>query len=109
MDGEAGWWTTSGNIGLPPLARVMGVGRQQQHQKKLFGIVNSLLGRGKKVLLPQHDDSLTLARLFNEFFITKIDNVRHEFPILEQDLPTPSSIHFNAILDVKLQSLVLLF
>ena len=29
MDGEAGWWTTSGNIGLPPLARVMGVGRQQ--------------------------------------------------------------------------------
>ena len=31
MDGEAGWWTTSGNIGLPPLARVMGVGRQQQY------------------------------------------------------------------------------
>ena len=31
MDGEAGWWTTSGNIGLPPLARVMGMGRQQQH------------------------------------------------------------------------------
>ena len=31
MDGEAGWWTTSGNIGLPPLARVMGVGRQQHH------------------------------------------------------------------------------
>ena len=30
MDGEAGWWTASGNIGLPPLARVMGVGRQQQ-------------------------------------------------------------------------------
>ena len=30
MDGEAGWWTTSGNIGLPPLARVMGVGRPQQ-------------------------------------------------------------------------------
>ena len=31
MDGEAGWWTTSGNIGLPPLARVMGVGRQQHN------------------------------------------------------------------------------
>ena len=30
MDGEAGWWTTSRNIGLPPLAMVMGVGRQQQ-------------------------------------------------------------------------------
>ena len=35
MDGEAGWWTTSGNIGLPPLARAMGVGRQQQ-QFRLF-------------------------------------------------------------------------
>ena len=34
-------------------------------QNKLFGIVNSWLGRGKKALLPQHDDSLTLARLFN--------------------------------------------
>ena len=32
MDGEAGWWTTSGRIGLPPLASVMGVGRQQQQQ-----------------------------------------------------------------------------
>ena len=31
MDGEADWWITSGNIGLRPLARVMGVGRQQQH------------------------------------------------------------------------------
>ena len=32
MDGEAGWWTTSGNIGLPPLARAMGVGRQQHKE-----------------------------------------------------------------------------
>ena len=65
---------------------------------------NSLLGHGKKALLPQHDDSLTLARLFNEFFITKIDNIRHEFPILEQDLPIPSSIHFNAILGMNVES-----
>ena len=28
MDGEAGVWTTSGKIGIPPLTRVMGVGRQ---------------------------------------------------------------------------------
>ena len=27
MDGEAGWWTTSKNIGLTLLARVMGVSR----------------------------------------------------------------------------------
>ena len=41
MDGEAGWWTTSGNIGLPPLARAMGVGRQQQLEEKAYaGLVN---------------------------------------------------------------------
>ena len=73
-------------------------------QKKPFGIVNSLLGRGKKAFLPQHDDSLTLIRVFNEYFITMIDNIRHEFLILEQDLPIPSSIYFNAILDVNLES-----
>ena len=38
MDGEAGWWTTSGNIGLPPLATVMGVGRQQQQMVKSVSI-----------------------------------------------------------------------
>ena len=31
MDGEAGWWITGGNIGLPLLTMVMGVGIQQQH------------------------------------------------------------------------------
>ena len=36
MDGEAGWWTTSRNIGLPPLARVMGVGRQQQWRASII-------------------------------------------------------------------------
>ena len=36
LDREAGWWTTSGNIGLPPLARVMGVGRQQQQLTTLL-------------------------------------------------------------------------
>ena len=35
MDGEADWWTTSGNIELTPLARVMGVGRQQQKERTI--------------------------------------------------------------------------
>ena len=36
MDGEAGWWTASGIIGLPPpLARVVGVDRQQQQLNNL--------------------------------------------------------------------------
>ena len=63
-----------------------------------------MLGREKQALLSQHDDSLTLARLFNEFFITKIDNIRHEFPILEQNLPMQYIIIFNGILDLTLVS-----
>ena len=38
VDVEAGWWTTSGKIGLPTLARFMGVGRQQQQQDPSFSI-----------------------------------------------------------------------
>ena len=73
-------------------------------QNKLFCIINSFLGRRKQTLLPQHDDALTFAGLFNEFLFTKIDNIRHEFPILEQNLPMPSSIHFNVILYLNLVS-----
>ena len=32
-------------------------------QNELFGIVKSLLGRGKQASLHQHDDSLTLTKL----------------------------------------------
>ena len=35
MDGEAGWWTTSGKIGLTRLANVKGVGRQKQPHTNL--------------------------------------------------------------------------
>ena len=41
MDREAGWWTTSGNIRLPPLTRVMGVGRQQQQPD---GEISGMIG-----------------------------------------------------------------
>ena len=32
MDEESDWWTTSGKIGLFPIARVKGIGRQQDTQ-----------------------------------------------------------------------------
>ena len=35
MDGEAGWWTSSGRIGLLPISRVKRVGRQQHIYSKL--------------------------------------------------------------------------
>ena len=39
-------------------------------QKKLFEIVDSLLGRGKCKSLPPYEDALSLAEAFSEFFIT---------------------------------------
>ena len=42
--------------------------------------------------------------MFNEFFITRIDNIRHEFPILEQNLRIPSSINFYGIFYLNLVS-----
>ena len=64
MDREAGWWTTSGNIGLPPpLARVMGVGRQQQQDQhdddEAYIKYREMLQKEKvskiwKMSLPQH-------------------------------------------------------
>ena len=33
IDGEAGWYTTSGKIGLSPLARVKGVDKQKQQKE----------------------------------------------------------------------------
>ena len=54
--GEAGWWTTSRNIGLHPLARVMGVGRQQQHVNDscLISLDTSTVSR-QQVCLPWFD------------------------------------------------------
>ena len=44
MDGEVGWWTTSGSSDSPPLARIMGVGRQQQRQCSVHELlVNPLI------------------------------------------------------------------
>ena len=53
--------------------------------KQLFGIVNSILGRGRQIVYPQHMDSFTLVSLFNNYFITKIADIRNEFPVLESD------------------------
>ena len=47
-------------------------------QKKLFKIVDKLLGRGKSSSLPDHKSIEALVQIFNEFFITKIPNIRLE-------------------------------
>ena len=45
-------------------------------RKRLFEIVDSLLGRGKCNSLPPYEDALSLAEAFSEFFITKIQKMR---------------------------------
>ena len=44
--------------------------------KKIIWYCKLTDGAQKQTLLPQHDDSLALARLSNNFFITKIDKIR---------------------------------
>ena len=43
-------------------------------QKKLFHIIKTLLGRQKKLVLPDYNDPITLACTFNMYFIDKIES-----------------------------------
>ena len=47
-----------------------------QDQRKLFKIVDNLLGRAKPSSLPEHSTASSLAEIFNEYFVTKISNIR---------------------------------
>ena len=40
------------------------------------GIGYQMSGRGRQIVYPQHTDSFTLASLFNNYFITKIADIR---------------------------------
>ena len=80
MDGEAGWWTTRGNIGLPPLARVMGVGRQQQP----YGVECAFTGLLESVVMSYVDYShhhlrvikLGFSHLSTHFFVVSLNLLR---------------------------------
>ena len=65
-------------------------------QKKLFKIVDTLLGRNKHTTLPKYDSPLTM----NNFFIDKIDNIRAEFPLLEANLPCYSFLSMDSIMPI---------
>ena len=51
-------------------------------RRKLFNIVNTLLGRRKQLVLPDYNNPIILASTFNMFFIDNIANIRAEFPLL---------------------------
>lgn len=67
-------------------------------QKKLFKIVDSLLGRKGPMMLPEYDCPITLASTFNTFFIDKINKIRAEFPLLEHNLEPYSFGSMDSIL-----------
>ena len=66
-------------------------------QKQLFGTVNSILGCGRQMVYPQHTDSFTLPSLINNYFITKIADIRNEFTVLESDAAQLSVTDFMHI------------
>ena len=74
-------------------------------QKKLFKIIDPLLGRNKTTVLPEYSDPATLAFTINTFFIDKIDKIRTEFPLLEVDLPPFSFVDMDSIMPIRTASL----
>ena len=50
-------------------------------QKKLFQIVDKLLGRNKTTSLPYFTNPQIMSTLFNEFFVTKISNIGLYLPL----------------------------
>ena len=74
-------------------------------QKKLFKIVDLLLGRNKTTISPEYSDPATLASTINTFFIDKIDKIRTEFPLLNFDLPPFSFVDMDCIMLVCTASL----
>jgi hypothetical protein len=52
-------------------------------QKKLFGIVDDLLKRGKPTSLPQHESLSDLVESFSDFFMGKVETIRKDLSELE--------------------------
>ena len=55
-------------------------------EKKLLQIVNKLLGRHKKIVLPDHTDAKSMSQIFNVFFVTEIANIRTLLAALENSI-----------------------
>ena len=68
MDREAGWWTTSRNIGLPPLVRVMRVGRQQQATKDITLLT----------------EEMQAANEYTNKYLIQLTEYQHKLTITEQ-------------------------
>ena len=75
-------------------------------QKKLFNVIKTLLGRQKKLMLPDYSDQITLASTFIMYFIDKIANIRAEFQLLESSLSPHSYGSMDYIMPTHLTGLL---
>ena len=70
----------------------------QGDQKKLFQIVDKLLGRGKQTVLPEFTNAKDMAQMFNEFFISKIATIRTSLADLEHSTDVMQCPSLNTLL-----------
>ena len=56
-------------------------------QKKLFNIVNTLLGRRKQLVLPDYNNLITLASSFNMFLLIRLQTFVQSFHCLRAHYP----------------------
>ena len=56
-------------------------------QKKLFNIVNTLLGRRKQLVLPNYNNPITLASTFNMFLLIRLQTFVQSFHCLRAHYP----------------------
>ena len=67
-------------------------------QKKLFQIIDSLLGRKKHQVLLEYSCALSLASVINTFFLDKISMIRADLHFLEPTLKPCSFYSIDSIL-----------
>ena len=55
--------------------------------KKIFNIVNTLLGRRKKLMLPDYNNSITLVSTFNMFLLIRLQTFLQSYHCLRAHYP----------------------
>ena len=83
-------------------------------QKKLFGIIDDIIGEKKSSasVLPNHDNSQHLAQSFSDFFQGKISKLRDKFPSsMSLEITTASSLpycfpEFKQVTDSELSEII---
>ena len=73
----------------------------QGDHKKLFRIVDKLLGRNNSTSLTHFTDSKIMARLFNEFFVAKISDIRCLLSTWESSATVMACPPLNSLLTVS--------